>query len=142
MLMPEPYRTAHDDYLDRYYRTGEKRIIGTGRVVVGERRDGSTFPIELSVGEMRAGGERFFTGFIRDLTERQQAETRLQELQNELVQVSRITSRGEMESELAQEINHPPSAIATQLRGSRMRLAREDDPHALLAQPGKQAGQR
>ena len=73
MLMPEPYRGAHDEYLDRYYRTGEKRIIGTGRIVVGERRDGLTFPIELSVGEMRAGGERFFTGFLRDLTERQQA---------------------------------------------------------------------
>src|SRR3546814_9090957 len=58
MLMPEPYRTAHDDYLERYYRTGERRIIGKGRVVVGERRDGSTFPIELSVGEMRAGGDR------------------------------------------------------------------------------------
>lgn len=133
MLMPEPYRTAHDDYLDRYYRTGERRIIGKGRVVVGERRDGSTFPIELSVGEMRAGGERFFTGFIRDLTERQQAETRLQELQNELVHVSRLTSLGEMASALAHEINQPLSAIANYLKGSRMLLARDDVPHDRLA---------
>src|SRR3546814_10670272 len=82
---------------------------------------------------MRAGGERFFTGFIRDLTERQQAETRLQELQNELVHVSRLTSLGEMASALAHEINQPLSAIANYLRGSRMLLAREDVPHARLA---------
>ena len=128
LLMPEPYRGAHDDYLHRYYRTGERRIIGKGRVVVGERRDGSTFPIELSVGEMRAGGERFFTGFIRDLTENQKAEARLQELQNELVHVSRLTSLGEMASALAHEINQPLSAIANYLKGSRILLAREEVP--------------
>ena len=72
MLMPSPYRENHDGYLERYLRTGERRIIGIGRVVVGERKDGSTFPMELSVGEMKSGNQRFFTGFIRDLTERQQ----------------------------------------------------------------------
>ena len=71
MLMPSPYREDHDGYLERYLRTGERRIIGIGRVVVGERKDGSTFPMELAVGEMRSGNQRFFTGFIRDLTERQ-----------------------------------------------------------------------
>ena len=80
MLMPSPYRENHDAYLERYLRTGEKRIIGIGRVVVGERRDGSTFPMELSVGEMRSSNQRYFTGFIRDLTERQKTESRLQEL--------------------------------------------------------------
>src|SRR5436190_1351327 len=55
LLMPAPYRTHHDSYLDRYLTTGERRIIGIGRVVVGERRDGSTFPMELSVGEMISG---------------------------------------------------------------------------------------
>jgi two-component system sensor kinase FixL len=134
LLMPEPYRAAHDSYIERYYRTGEKRIIGTGRVVVGERRDGSTFPIELAVGEMRAGGERFFTGFIRDLSERQQAEMRLQQLQNELVHVSRLTSLGEMASALAHEINQPLSAIANYLRGSRILLARDDLPRDRLAE--------
>src|SRR5262249_44474203 len=63
MLMPSPYRESHDGYIERYLGTGEKRIIGIGRVVVGERRDGSTFPMELAVGEMKTRGGRFFTGF-------------------------------------------------------------------------------
>lgn len=133
MLMPDPYRTAHDGYLERYYRTGERRIIGKGRVVVGERKDGSTFPLELAVGEMQADGRRYFTGFIRDLTERQQAEARLQELQNELVHVSRLTALGEMASALAHELNQPLSAIANYLKGSRMLLARDEVPHERVA---------
>jgi two-component system sensor kinase FixL len=128
MLMPSPYREAHDGYLHRYYRTGERRIIGVGRVVVGERRDGSTFPMELAVGEMRIDEARFFTGFIRDLTERQQTETRLQELQTELVHVSRLTALGEMASSLAHELNQPLSAIANFLKGSKMLLARDEVP--------------
>jgi two-component system sensor kinase FixL len=135
LLMPEPYREAHDGYLERYYRTGEKRIIGKGRVVVGVRRDGSTFPLELAVGEMKAGGQRYFTGFIRDLTERQQAEARLQELQNELVHISRLTALGEMASALAHELNQPLSAIANYLKGSRLLLARDDVPHAKGPKP-------
>ncbi|UIJ46314.1 PAS domain S-box protein [Sphingomonas cannabina] len=133
MLMPDPYRSAHDGYLERYYRTGEKRIIGKGRVVVGERRDRSTFPIELAVGEMRADGQRYFTGFIRDLTERQQAEARLQELQNELVHVSRLTALGEMASALAHELNQPLSAIANYLKGTRMLLERAEVPQERVA---------
>ena len=125
MLMPSPYREEHDGYLQRYYRTGERRIVGTGRVVVGERKDGSTFPMELAVGEMRIGDERFFTGFIRDITERQMTETRLQELQTELLHVSRLTALGEMASALAHELNQPLSAIANYLSGSRMLLERE-----------------
>ena len=128
MLMPSPYREAHDSYLQRYYRTGERRIIGVGRVVVGERRDGSTFPMELAVGEMRTGDERFFTGFVRDLSERQQTETRMQELQSELVHVSRLTALGEMASALAHELNQPLAAIANYLKGSRMLLARDPAP--------------
>jgi two-component system sensor kinase FixL len=134
VLMPAPYAQAHDRYLERYYRTGERRIIGMGRVVVGERRDGSTFPMELAVGEMRIDEGRFFTGFVRDLTERQQTETRLQELQSELVHVSRLTALGEMASALAHELNQPLSAIANYLRGSRMLLARGEVPHARVAE--------
>jgi len=118
ILMPEPYRTEHDHYLNRYERTGERRIIGIGRIVVGERRDGSTFPMELAIGEARVGTSRFFTGFVRDLTERRDQERRLQELQSELVHVSRLTAMGEMASALAHELNQPLSAIASYMRGS------------------------
>jgi two-component system sensor kinase FixL len=123
LLMPSPYRQAHDAYLDRYARTGEKHIIGVGRVVVGERKDGSTFPMELAVGETK-GPRPSYTGFIRDLTDRQRTETRLQELQNELVHVSRLTAMGEMASTLAHELNQPLSAIANLLTGSRRLIDR------------------
>jgi two-component system sensor kinase FixL len=128
ILMPSPYRENHDGYLMRYLKTGEKRIIGIGRVVVGERKDGSTFPMELAVGEMRSNNSRFFTGFIRDLTERQKTEARLQELQSELVHISRLTAMGEMASALAHELNQPLSAIASYMKGSRRLLeGRNDD---------------
>lgn len=127
MLMPQPYHDAHDGYLERYMATGERRIIGIGRVVVGERRDGSTFPMELAVGEMVAAGRRHFTGFVRDLTERQETERRLQDLQSELVHVSRLTAMGEMASALAHELNQPLSAAANYLKGSR-RLLESDSP--------------
>ena len=133
MLMPSPYRESHDGYLERYLRTGERRIIGIGRVVVGERKDGSTFPMELSVGEMRSADQRFFTGFIRDLTERQKTEARLQELQTELVHISRLTAMGEMASALAHELNQPLSAIANYLKGAkRLMDGRTDDDSKLV----------
>ena len=117
MLMPNPYRDGHDGYLRRYLETGERRVIGFGRVVVGERKDGSTFPMELAVGEMRSGDARYFTGFVRDLTERRLTERRLQDLQAELVHVSRLTAMGEMASALAHELNQPLSAAANYVRG-------------------------
>lgn len=118
VLMPEPYRSHHDAYLARYLETGERRIIGLGRIVVGQRKDGSTFPMELAVGEARLDGARFFTGFVRDLTERRAQERRMQELQSELVHVSRLTAMGEMASSLAHELNQPLSAIASYVKGS------------------------
>jgi two-component system, LuxR family, sensor kinase FixL len=118
MLMPAPYRDNHDGYINHYKVTGERRIIGVGRIVVGQRKDGSTFPIELAVGEMRSGDRRYFTGFIRDLTERQMTEARLQELQSELVHISRLTAMGEMASTLAHELNQPLTAISNYLKGS------------------------
>ena len=130
MLMPQPYRHDHDAYMQRYLTTGERKIIGIGRVVVGERKDGSTFPLELNVGEMRTSNERFFTGFIRDLTERQQTEARLQDLQAELVHVSRLTAMGEMASALAHELNQPLSAIANYMKGSRRLLEGSPDERA------------
>ena len=130
MLMPSPYREQHGGYLERYLRTGERRIIGIGRVVVGERKDGSTFPMELAVGEMKSRKDRFFTGFIRDLTERQHTESRLQELQTELVHISRLTAMGEMASTLAHELNQPLSAISNYLKGSRRLLEADTDQRA------------
>jgi len=79
MLMPAPYRDEHDGYLARYLATGERRVIGIGREVVGQRKDGSTFPIELALGEWCTATGRGFTGFIRDITDRKQNETRLRE---------------------------------------------------------------
>jgi two-component system sensor kinase FixL len=131
ILMPQPYSRDHDGYLHRYLATGERRIIGIGRVVVGLRRDGSTFPMELAVGEMRSDDRRYFTGFIRDLSERQQTEARLQELQSELVHISRLTAMGEMASALAHELNQPLSAIANYLRGSHRLLAERTDSESV-----------
>jgi two-component system, LuxR family, sensor kinase FixL len=132
ILMPSPYCEDHDGYIERYLRTGERRIIGIGRVVVGQRNDGSTFPMELAVGEMHVREQRFFTGFIRDLTERQQTEARLQELQSELVHMSRLTAMGEMASALAHELNQPLAAIANYMKGSRRLLENSPDQSTSL----------
>jgi PAS domain S-box-containing protein len=122
-LMPLPYREQHDGNIRRYRQTGERRIIGSGRVAVAQRKDGSTFPMEVQVGEMESDGQRFFTAFIRDLTERQRTETRMQELQSELAYMSRFTALGEMGSTLAHEINQPLTAITSYLKGCGMILS-------------------
>ena len=126
MLMPEPYKGEHDGYLQRYADTGEKRIIGKDRVVAAQRRDGSTFPITLAVGEIRSGDTVYFTGFIRDLTERADAEAQLQQLHGEVARLSRLNELGEMASTLAHELNQPLSAIANYVQGS-VRLLKDAD---------------
>jgi len=122
ILMPSPYREAHDSYIQRYLRTGERRIIGIGRLVVGQRKDGSTFPMELAVGEVNSGGRRLFTGFVRDVTERQETRQRLQELQSELLHVSRLSAMGEMAATLAHELNQPLTATTNYLRACQRML--------------------
>lgn len=129
-LMPEPYHSQHDSYIQRYLTTGEKRIIGMDRVVVGRRKDGSTFPMRLAVGEMRSAAGRFFTGFIQDLTERQESEARLEELQSELARLARLNELGEMASTLAHELNQPLSAIANYSQGCVRFLKALDDKTA------------
>jgi two-component system sensor kinase FixL len=124
MLMPSPYREQHDGYMDRYLATGEKRIIGVDRVVVGRRKDGSTFPMKLAVGETRRGNRIFFTGFIRDLTEREQSAAMLDQARSELARLARLNELGEMASTLAHELNQPLSAIANYVQGSRRMLDR------------------
>jgi two-component system, LuxR family, sensor kinase FixL len=129
MLMPNPDRSRHDGYLARYLSTGERHIIGTGRIVIGQRKDGTTFPMHLSIGEMQSGGVPYFTGFVRDLTEYQQTQARLQELQSELVHVSRLSAMGEMATALAHELNQPLAAISNYMKGSRRLLAASSDPN-------------
>ena len=80
MLMPSPYRGEHDEYLARYLRTGERQVIGIGREVQGKRKDGSVFPLDLALSEVRLGDQRFFVGIVRDITERKQAEDNVRTL--------------------------------------------------------------
>lgn len=79
MLMPDPYQSAHDGYLDNYYKTGDKKIIGIGREILAMRKDGSIFPMELGVNEMQVGAEPLFVGTIRDISERKHAEHEIQD---------------------------------------------------------------
>lgn len=118
-LMPSPYREQHDGYVGRYLRTGEKRIIGIGREVLGQRKDGSIFPLELAVGDVQAQGRRVFAGFVRDVSARQRAEGRLRELQSELIHVTRLSAMGEMASALAHELNQPLTAIMNYAQATR-----------------------
>lgn len=137
ILMPSPDHERHDSYLERYLTTGERRVIGMGRIVVGRRRDGTDFPMELSVGDVQSDGHRIFTGFIRDLTEKQRAEFRLQELQSELIHVSRLSAMGTMASTLAHELNQPLTAIANYLEASRKLLERPERDEAIEAMVGE-----
>ncbi len=130
MLMPEPDRGRHDGYLTRYLTTGERRVIGHTRLVTGLKQDGTTFPMELAVGETVSGGQRLFTGFVRDLTDRRLTELRLQEIQSELIHVSRLSAMGTMASTLAHELNQPLTAIANYLEATRDVLA-DPDPQTL-----------
>jgi PAS domain S-box-containing protein len=115
MLMPSPYHEEHDGYISRYLDTGIKRIIGLGRQVSGLRRDGTTFPLQLSVGEHVVDGERKFTGILHDLSVRVQMEEQLRE-QETLVRL------GEMAAVLAHEVKNPLAGIrgAIQVVGSRL----------------------
>ena len=125
MLMPSPDRERHDQYLVNYLTTGKRKIIGIGRVTTALHRDGNTFPIELSVGEAWIGERRIFTGFIRDLTERQQTLLRLQDLQSELAHVGRVSEMGTLASSLAHELNQPLTAVASYCESARDLLQTE-----------------
>ncbi|HEY8592469.1 MAG TPA: PAS domain S-box protein [Sphingomicrobium sp.] len=131
MLMPSPDRERHDGYLDHYRATGERKIIGIGRVTTARHRDGNSFPIELSVGEAWVDGRRIFTGFIHDITQRQQTMLMLQDLQAELAHVGRLSEMGTLASSLAHELNQPLTAIASYCEGARTLLDGNPDAEAL-----------
>ena len=132
MLMPPAIAAAHDAHLHTYRRTGVRHVIGNVRLEHGLRKNGEVFPIELAVGEASIAGERIFTGFIRDISQRQATERRLKELQAELVHVSRVSAMGTMASTLAHEINQPLTAIANYLEATRDMIG--DAPSPLLAE--------
>ena len=132
MLMPSPDRERHDSYLENYRRTGEQKIIGIGRVTTARHRDGFTFPIELSIGEAWLGEKRIFTGFIHDITHRQQTELRLQDLQSELAHVGRLSEMGTLASSLAHELNQPLTAVANYCETARDLLASDPDPDTMI----------
>jgi two-component system sensor kinase FixL len=131
MLMPNPDRDRHDQYLINYLTTGKRKIIGIGRVTTALHRDGNTFPIELAVGEAWSDGRRIFTGFIRDLTERQQTLLRLQDLQSELAHVGRVSEMGTLASSLAHELNQPLTAVASYCESARDLLRTEPDAETM-----------
>ncbi len=130
ILMPNPDRDRHDSYMQHYMETGEAHIIGIGRVTNARRRDGSTFPIELAIGEALTEHGRLFTGFIRDLTEVQRAERRLNDLQAELSHISRVSAMGSLASALAHELNQPLTAITSYAEGARSLLGDDGTPAA------------
>jgi PAS domain S-box-containing protein len=115
MLMPSPYREEHDTYLARYLATGRAKIIGIGREVNGLRKDGTTFPLHLSVGQITVGGEKKFSGILHDLSER----VRLEEQLREQAALARL---GEMAAVIAHEVKNPLAGIrgAVQVLGQRM----------------------
>jgi two-component system sensor kinase FixL len=133
-LMPSPDRERHDGYLSHYRDTGERKIIGIGRVTTARHRDGYTFPIELSIGEAWLDETRIFTGFVHDITQRQKAELRLQDLQSELAHVGRVSEMGSLASSLAHELNQPLTAIANYCEAARDLLPadRVDESLALV----------
>jgi two-component system sensor kinase FixL len=122
-LMPSPYREEHDSYIARYLQTGEPRIIGIGREVTGRRRDGTTFPVHLSVGEWQADGARHFTGILHDLSPRVRLEAQLREQ-------STLARLGQMATVIAHEVRNPLAAVrgAIQVIGGRLPKDSRDAP--------------
>ena len=129
LLMPAPYREEHDQYLANYLQTGRMKIIGIGREVVGRRKDGTTFPMDLSVAEFKTEGESHFTGFLRDITERKQAEQDVLAAQRRALQAERLAVIGQMVSVLSHESRNFLQRI--QVGVEMLELEIEDDPQAL-----------
>jgi two-component system sensor kinase FixL len=143
MLMPASYAEAHDGYIERYFTTGESRIVGSARQVAGLRRDGVEFPMDLKVDVVEIGGKQFFTGVVHDLSTMREAERRSDELRAQLSQVWSLNSMGEMASVLAHELNQPLSAVANYLRAARTLIAKQelddDDLLDAVSRAGDQA---
>jgi two-component system sensor kinase FixL len=125
MLMPSPYREEHDTYLSRYLATGRAKIIGIGREVTGLRKDGSTFPLHLSVGQITIDGERKFTGIVHDLSARVRMEEQIRE------QTS-LAKLGEMAAVIAHEVKNPLAGIRGAIQVFATRMAKEGSTPPIL----------
>jgi two-component system sensor kinase FixL len=133
MLMPEPYRGDHDGYISNYRTTHKRKIIGIGREVLGRRKSGATFPMYLSVGEGRVDDRSIFVGIIHDTSERVAADRKLQEIQGELLHISRLSEMGQMASALAHELNQPLAAITNYAKAARRTLDKVEGAEPLRA---------
>jgi two-component system, LuxR family, sensor kinase FixL len=141
MLMPESDSAGHDTYIERYTKTGEKKVIGVGREVMGRRKDGSTFPMYLSVGEGRMGMSRIFVGIIHDVTERKMRDLRIRQLQNELFHALRTNTMGQLSSTLAHELNQPLAAIMNYMNAAKRTLEAGASPERVIEMLDKAASQ-
>lgn len=122
MLMPEPYHGEHDQYLKSYGNTKVKKIIGIGRDMTGLKKNGATFPMDLSVGESSLNGRALYVGVIRDLTERHKRKFEYDHLQEEYFHLSRVSAMNEMGSAIAHELNQPLAASINFMETMRLLL--------------------
>jgi two-component system sensor kinase FixL len=134
MLMSDPHRAQHQQYISRYVASGEAHIIGRGREVEARRANGEVFPVSLAVGEAAEAGHRRFVGIIRDLSEQRAAEQRARALELRLAHVGRFNLMGEMAAGIAHEINQPLSAIATYAQAAKRLLQRAAPDIGMLAE--------
>ena len=148
VLMPPPWREEHDRYIERYLHTGEARIIGIGREIEAQRKDGSVFPVDLAVSEVRLPGRRLFTGIIRDLTERREMEERARLRLEGAAHTARLLELGEMCSGIVHEVNQPLAAIVSfadgclrMVRDGRAEPALIEDTLGRVAEQGIRAGE-
>ncbi len=144
MLMPEPHRSRHDGYLEQYRSTGKAAIIGRGREETAIKKNGETFPILLTVGEIRQEGGRRFVGFVRDLTESRAAEERVRRLEDRLLHADRLVTLGELTAGIAHEINQPLTAIAAYADAGRSMVDRKaetprEEMHSICERIGEQS---
>ena len=130
MLMPRRHDSDHDRYIARYLETNEPRIIGTGREVNAQRKDGVIFPIHLSVSEVRNREDCKFVGLIRDISRERAAENEARQHREQLAHVDRLNMLGEMAAGIAHEINQPLTAISL-LAQAGQRMLVNDDPERL-----------
>ena len=127
MLMTGTDHERHDKYLSNYQKTGKKRIIGRGREVLAQRKDGSVFPADIAVGEVKTRDYVRFVGLIRDLTQQRNAEEQALKQREEMVNVSRLGMMGEMAAAMAHELNQPLTAIANYASASIRLLEQSPD---------------